>query len=111
HQPWDADAYAKSLLLTADSEPLPVEHVTFETVPAEAKSVDAQSSARSRASDGSPLQPGPQHSALTQALADAAADIGVAPGDDAILREFARVAAELGVEGLDKEMLDDQSEP
>ncbi len=95
HQPWDADAYAKSLLLTADSEPLPVERVTFETVPAEAKSVDAQASARSRANNGSPLQPGPQPSILITALADAATDIGVAPSDDAILRQFAQIAAEL----------------
>ncbi len=61
----------------------------------------------SSANDGSPLQTtsqqsalSTQHSALVEALADAAADVGVAPNDDALLREFARVATEFEVEGL-----------
>ena len=84
HQAWNAAAYAKALMITEDLAPEPVNN---------------------RANDGSPLQSNSQHSALStqhsalaEALADAAADVGVAPGDDALLREFARVEAELAAE-------------
>jgi glycosyltransferase involved in cell wall biosynthesis len=91
-QPWNADAYARSLLLTADSEPAPVEPVTFTDAPTPAKSIQSAETTHSNLK--------PQTSNLITALAEAAADVGVAPGDDALLREFARVAAELGAEGL-----------
>ncbi len=108
HQPWNAAAYAKSLMITEDLAPEPVSSRENDGSPLHTPWANDGSPLHTPwANDGSPLQIGTQHSALStqhsalaEALADAAADVGVAPGDEALLCEFARVAAEFAVEGL-----------
>lgn len=96
-QPWDAQAYARTLLITAASDtPAPLiadyPHKTAHGIPT------THNSQFTTHHSPPPLSPPPP--ILITALADAAAEVGVGPDDDFVLRQFAKVAVDLQVEDL-----------